>query len=217
MIRQTDKMREILKSEVAQRIIDFVSPIYGDSYVALWIYQVIGSALDQLCETADNLRTETNPATADLLMDYWETHYGLPKNTGLTIEQRQSRVISGVMAKGPCSPKALADAVSASLLGHPVDVEENVGKNTFAVNIHEYSGDISEAKKIVARMKPAHLLCRVQTVYTAEAETEIASAATFSEKYGIKMVCELYEDVDIADLIPSSAVTLHEQHYVEVL
>ena len=246
MIQYTDMMREILKSEVAQRIIDFVSPIYGDSYVALWLYQIIGSALDHLCETADKLRTETNPATAEILIEHWEKHYGLSKNPGLTLEQRQNRVIAGVMAKGPCSPKALADAVSASLLGAQVDVEEHVGKNAFAVNIHEYSGGIAGASAIVDRMKPAHLIYQLRMLYGLQPTMVAASAATHSESHGIEMVCdfyeeadsttllaasgsthserfaseiicELYEDVEALKLAPSAAVTLNEQHYMEVL
>ena len=42
---QTELMRSILTNETAQKIIDYISPIYGDSYVGLWLFQAIGTAL----------------------------------------------------------------------------------------------------------------------------------------------------------------------------
>ena len=69
---QTELMRSILTDETAQKIIDYVSPIYGDSYVGLWLFQAIGTVLGELRNIAEKLRHETTPATADLLLDYWE-------------------------------------------------------------------------------------------------------------------------------------------------
>ena len=43
MNHQTELMRSILKNQKAQEIIDYVSPIYGNSYVGLWIYEAIGT------------------------------------------------------------------------------------------------------------------------------------------------------------------------------
>lgn len=77
MRQQTELMRSILTDETAQRIIDFVSPIYGDSYVGLWLFQAIGVALSDICAFAEQLRYETNACTADMLLDYWERQYGL--------------------------------------------------------------------------------------------------------------------------------------------
>ena len=45
MRNPTELMQQILQNEISQRIIDYVSPIYGDSYVGLWIYESIGGVL----------------------------------------------------------------------------------------------------------------------------------------------------------------------------
>ena len=45
MRNPTQLMRSILTDETAQKLIDYVSQVYGDSYVGLWIFQVIGAAL----------------------------------------------------------------------------------------------------------------------------------------------------------------------------
>ena len=53
---RTELMDEILKSQTAQRIIDFVAPIYGNGYVALWMFQAIGKPLDAIASFVDSLR-----------------------------------------------------------------------------------------------------------------------------------------------------------------
>ena len=39
---KTDLMEQILTSESAKQMIDYVSPIYGKSRIGLWLFQVIG-------------------------------------------------------------------------------------------------------------------------------------------------------------------------------
>ena len=77
MRNPTELMKSTLTSDTAQKIIDYVSSIYGNSYVALWLFQAIGTALDEICAIAHQLRYETNADTADLLLDYWEKQYGI--------------------------------------------------------------------------------------------------------------------------------------------
>ena len=60
---QTALMQQILTNEKAQEIIDYVSQIYGDSYVGLWLFQTIGSVLGPVCDLSEQLTLETSPAT----------------------------------------------------------------------------------------------------------------------------------------------------------
>ena len=184
MKNPTDMMRSILTDKKAQEIIDYVSPIYGNSYVALWIYQAIGTVLGEVCSIADQLQYETNPATASLLLDYWEKHYGIQRDSTLTKEQRQLRITAKVQSRGPCSPTRLAAAVSAALGGVPVDITENVAKNTFQVNVRD-AVDTTPAIAVLEQMKPAHLLYQIQvgakTEVTAEMKTAVAT--TFYERF----------------------------------
>lgn len=183
MRRPTELMKAILTDEMAQQIIDFVSPIYGDSYVGLWIFQAIGVVLNEVYTTADNLRYETTPATADLLLDYWERQYGLPTDSSLTKEQRRKRIITKKLNRGPCNPKRLADAVSAALGGVEVDITENTGPNKFLVNVREVIPSLLPAVAVIERMKPAHLIydIRVATQTVSDVELKIAIAITHAE------------------------------------
>ncbi len=186
---QTELMRSILTNEKAQEIIDYVSPKYGNSYVGLWLFQVIGTVMGDVYSMADALRYETNPATADLLLDYWEDHYGIARDTSLTKEQRRLRLITKTQTRGPCNPTRLAAAVSAALGGVKVEITENVAKNTFLVNVREVVDDITPAVSVLERMKPAHLIyqIRVATQMVSTADLKVAIAITHAEKFKVEV------------------------------
>lgn len=186
---QTELMRAILTSKKAQEMIDWVSPVYGNSYVGLWLFQAIGSVLGKVSDIAEALRYETNPATAELLLDQWEDHYGLPRNNSLTVEQRRLRLITQTRDRGPCNPTRLASAVSSALGGVEVEITENVAKNTFLVNVREYVDDFTPAVAVLERKKPAHLIyqIRVATQMVSQTDLRVAIALTHAEFYKVEV------------------------------
>lgn len=190
---QTELMRSILKNEKAQEIIDYVSPIYGESYVALWIYQALGIVMGEIYGIAEQLRYETSPATADLLLPEWEKRYDLPADSTLTKEQRQLRLVAKTASRGPCNPARLETAISAALGGVKVEIEENIAKNTFLVNIREVVDDITPAVAVLERMKPAHLIYRIQvaTQMVATADIKVAIAVVHAEKNIVEFKYEI--------------------------
>lgn len=187
MRNPTELMRAILTDKMAQRIIDYVSPIYGNSYVGLWIYQAIGTVLGEVHTLCTDLIYETNPMTATLLLDYWEAHYGLIKEPNLTTEQRRNRIISKIKSRGACTPAKLAAAVSAALGGAEVDITENAAQNTFLVNIRDNVDSFDEAIRVINRMKPAHLVYEVRITTNANptAELKTAIALTHGEMFTV--------------------------------
>lgn len=189
MRNPTELMKSILTDKTAQRIIDYVSPIYGNSYVGLWFYQAIGTALSEICTVADQLRYETNVCTTDLLLDCWELEYGIPTDTSLTKEQRRARIIDKKLSRGPCNPARVCAAVSTVLGGVEVDITENVAQNTFLVNIREPIDSIVPAVSVIERMKPAHLIyqLRVATHTVSDAEIKVAVAMTHAENYQVEV------------------------------
>lgn len=188
MRNPTELMQAILTDKMAQRIIDFVSPVYGNSYVGLWIYQAIGTVLGEVHTLCSDLLYETNPMTTTLLLDYWEDHYGLTKDPNLTTEQRRTRLITKIKSRGACTPAKLAAAVSAALGGVEVDITENVAQNTFLVNIRENVASFDEAIKVINRMKPAHLVyeLRISIKSNPTAELKTAIALTHGEMFTVQ-------------------------------
>ncbi len=150
-------MEEILKSPSAQRIIDFVAPVYGESYTALWLYEVIGRALDDVICSADSLRKQTLPQTATWALPYWEQEYGIVSESDLTIEQQQKRLLAKIQYAAPANPEKLS-MFASMITGNPCDIIENISKNTFAVNVHGSIGSFELLKALIGGAKPAHLL-----------------------------------------------------------
>lgn len=189
MRNPTEMMRAILTDETAQKIIDYVSPVYGESYVGLWIYQAIGTVLGRVYAMADQLRYEVNPTTSELLLPYWEQHYGIPKDSSLSVELRRKRLADRIQSRGPINPVVLANAVSIALGGAEVDITENIAKNTFLVNIREVVPDLTPAVAVLERRKPAHLIyqIRVATQNVTDAELKTAIALTHTEKYKVEV------------------------------
>lgn len=190
MRNQTELMRSILTNETAQKIIDYVSPIYGESYVGLWLFQAIGVALEEVYKIAEQLKYETNPATADLLLDYWEREYGIATDSSLTKEQRRAKIIAKTQTRGPANPARLSAAVSAALGGVDVDITENVAQNTFLVNVRDYVPSVTPAVAVLERMKPAHLIyqIRVAARMVTDAEIKLAIAMTHAEQYRVEVL-----------------------------
>lgn len=190
MRNPTEMMRQILQTETSQRIIDYVTPIYGESYVALWMYEAIGRALQEVEEICESLKTEGNPETSVLLLDYWEDYYKIPRDTSLNTKQRQMRIAAKRRQRGPLNPKAMEDMVSAALGGVPVEITERYAKNTFLVNIREVVDSINPAVAVLEARKPAHLIYKIQvaTQTVSEAEIKTAIAVTRAERFKVEVL-----------------------------
>lgn len=189
MRQPTELMRSILTDKMAQDIIDWVPPVYGDSYVGLWIFQAIGTLIGEIRGICEALMYETSPATATLLLDQWESQYGLPRDSSLSVEARRSRIVWKILSRGPCNPSILAAAVSSALGGLRVDIRENTAKNTFEVLLYDQVNDLSPAIAVLDRMKPAHLIYEIRimapTVITAE--VNVGAAVIYGEKFKMEV------------------------------
>ena len=174
---RTELMDEILKSQTAQRIIDFVAPIYGNGYVALWMFQAIGKPLDAIASFVDSLRDQTIPQTATWSLPIWEQEYGVTPDPAWTDAQRQANLVSKMKYIPPVNPAKLAEYASAAA-GAPCEVIENVAKNTFAVVLRANSDTIDEAK-------PAHLIYIIYVALQRDTlvNTYLALAGTERKAY----------------------------------
>jgi len=155
-------MVEILKSPVAQRIIDFVAPIYGESYTALWLYEVIGRALDDVVSSAGSLKSQTVPQTTTWTLPYWEKEYGISPDPSWNLEQRRANIIARMKFVAPVNPTKLAEFASAAV-GAPCEVVENVSKNAFRIQINGFPQSLERLWAVVDEAKPAHLIWNLDT------------------------------------------------------
>ena len=153
-------MRTILTNETAQEIIDWVSQLYGESYVGLWVYQVLGIILGEIRAMGEQLRQEVRPSTAELTLDQWELLYGLTNGSELTTAQRQDRLLERKLRRVPMNPDRLERLVQA-MTGCKAEVTENVAPYVFAVRVfYDNAAPGFDIRPVIGRIRevrPAHL------------------------------------------------------------
>lgn len=209
---RTELMDEILTSPTAQRYIDFIAPVYGNGYVALWMFQTIGLALDDLTQFADGLGDQMAPQTADWSIPDWEAEYGILPDSSLTIEQRRANILMRMRFVAPANPYRLAQYASAAS-GVPCEIVENIGKNTFAVVMRAYGGDIANMEAVLDTAKPAHLIYIYYVSMLREAESRIYSAVagSYHKRYP-NVELDLWNRAAESRITIGAAGTIHRQY-----
>lgn len=140
---ETELMREILTSPMAKKMIQEISPRYGDAYTFLWLMQVTGLEWDEMLKWSEETRLQVVPQTATWSLDWWELRYGITKDPSLTDEQRRKNIIFRRTNRSPANPAKIEKIVS-NMTGHATRVQENTGKNHFTIYISAFPEEIDE-------------------------------------------------------------------------
>lgn len=177
----TELTNKILQSEEGKKLLSYVSPIYGDSYVALWIYQVIGMQLDKMQEWTDEFKKQLAPQTATWSLPMWEKEYGIVPELHWTVEQRRINVINRMKLKNPMNPYYFEQIISG-LAGVPVEIEEHTGKNQFTVHVRAHTTEekFKRANEGIMQYKPSHLIYALDIAEIREASINAYVAAPVS-------------------------------------
>lgn len=154
---RTETLEQILKSPEARKIIDYLSPIYGEAYAVLWILQAVGVILDESDSFPETFLLQVTPHTATWSLSFWEKEYNIVPSPSWGIEQRQKNVMATINYRAPLNPKKIENMVS-SIINLPVEMIENTGKNKFTVKIRGYMTDSKKATNEIDRAKQAHLI-----------------------------------------------------------
>lgn len=181
---RTELMDSVLTSPAAQRIIDYITPIYRNGYVALWMFQAIGVALDALIDFSEGLSAQTSSQTATWSIENWEAEYGIPSDIDQPLEQRRANVVTRINTSTPANPAVLAQYATAAG-GVPCEIVENVAKNTFAIVMHAENGNVAAIRAAINEAKPAHLIYIIETALQRETTNSIyaASAGSYNKRY----------------------------------
>lgn len=159
----TETMDRILTSEEGRKLVQMVAPIYGDSETALWIYQGIGAALDQLLRYLEEYKQQIFPQSATWSLELWERTYRIIPDPTWTLERRRENVLNKKRKHGAMNPARLADIISV-YAGQNVRIEEHTDiGNEFTVIISALPDSINElaVRREVDRAKPAHLIYHI--------------------------------------------------------
>lgn len=173
MQNRTRMMEKILKSPEAQKIIDFVSPVYGEAYAGLSLFNAIGTALDELDVFPEWLKDQIALQTVsdEWALNYWEEQYKIYPEKDWDFETRRKNLMEK-MGNHFYSPRKIENVLSA-MTGYNVELKENTGKNKFDVLIRGFVKDLTNAKAFVDKVKPAHLVYDIKVSELIEANLQI--------------------------------------------
>ena len=176
---KTDLMEQILTSESAKQMIDYVSPIYGKSRIGLWLFQVIGLEIDDVKTICEDIFDQIFVDRATWGLPIWEKEYGITPLPDQTIEQRRTQILQ-MRIKRPLNPKRFEKII------------ENTAKNTFQVNLYGEVNNYDEVVRRIDELKPAHLLCNIRVSDVIESETALNYAIVSSScEYSSSIVSEV--------------------------
>lgn len=225
-MERTELINQIITSPEAERILDFVSPIYGKSYVGLWLFEVIGRELDDMYHWAVGFADQTVPNRATWSLPYWEAEYGITPDPNDTIEERRAAILQKIMYRGPMNPKKLASIVAVAA-GVPTDIEENTGKNKFTVilrdlPINRLTGAVKSvyaARRTVDEAKPAHLIydMRVEKQIEVANPIKIAVAMAQYKRYSVDVISgQSRIELDSRPIRIATATSQNKRNYITV-
>lgn len=171
MYYTSELIEKIVKSPKAGEILGWLPPVYDESYVFLWLLEVIGRELDDMSKLSAEFQDQLVPQTATWSLPYWEDRYGIPSNPALSNEKRRENIIFKMQSRTPASPYYLERLVS-KVTGVPTKVVENTGKNRFAVKCLGYVDNLTIQRAVdqINVVKPSHLIYEMNAAILCEAE-----------------------------------------------
>lgn len=181
LLNPTDLMQSILQSSEARKMIQFVAPVFGESYVALWLFEIIGRELDDMEDWAMDIFNQCHIQTATWSMPEWEKQYGITPESDWDLDTRRNAVLNKILFRSPMTKEKM-EQLASSLTGVPVEIIENTGKNKFSVYVRSNTSvkKFEAAKTYIDRAKPAHLIydINIASLNTADAKIYIGCAST---------------------------------------
>lgn len=183
-------MQEIVQSAVGQKMLEWVSPVYGNARIALWLFQVIGAQMDDLEQWITSIGEQAYPQLVSWSMDIWEKQYGIMTDRQKSLAERRNILIAKVRERAPMTPYKLAQIVGAASNGIGVRVQENLSANKFGIYLNTIPSDIEESavRKIVDRCKPAHLIYEIGYEQSTVSQNYLGIVMMAAKKLQIRQV-----------------------------
>ena len=145
-------------SDTAQRMLSRVSPIYENSYIIKWLYEVMGIEFDEARKIIQELGDQMFTQTVTWGIAYQEHKYSIEPDESLSLEERRARLYRKKTAGAPVSPRQLEKYI-ADLWGITVDLDETYAPGRFLISIlKDDKGNLREMLKDLREQAPSHLV-----------------------------------------------------------
>lgn len=170
----------ILKSPTGQQMLEWVSPIYEDSYVGLWLFEAIGREYDKLWEITNTFPQQLFPESATWTIELWERRYGISPTKDQTLAERRLAIQRMRSLHAPLNPYKF-ERIAEQITGNPARAEDHVGPYTFGVwftttDYHKYE----EVRKEFKRLKPSHMSMDLTDILQPDNHSAIHAATAQS-------------------------------------
>ena len=145
-------------SDTAQRMLSRVSPIYENSYIVKWLYEIMGVEFDEARKIIQELGDQMFTQTVTWGIAYQEHKYSIEPDESLSLEERRARLYRKKTAGAPVSPRRLEKYI-ADLWGITVDLDETYASGRFLISIlKDDKGNLREMLKDLREQAPSHLV-----------------------------------------------------------
>ncbi len=162
----------IITSPEAETFLQMVTKgFYSNSFMGLWIYEVIGREWDEMRALAEGMKEEINPQTCTWSIPIWEWVYGFEAVDTMQLECRRQRILAKIVAVKPINPEMIRRGVAALIGADPenVEVDPKAGPYRFDVIIHPTDAPFpyNRIALYIREIKPSHLR------FEAEVQTKV--------------------------------------------
>lgn len=145
------------ESKTGKRMVSRVSPVYQNSYVAKWLYQVMGLEMDEAKEIVESLREQAFTETVTWAIECQEHKYSIVPDESLTLEERRARLKRRTSQKFPMNPGVLEKYIKNNW-DIVVDIDETVDYGYIYLNyLNDIPPTVNDMIKDLRRIKPSHL------------------------------------------------------------
>ena len=147
---------KILTTQAARRMLKMVSPIYQNSYIGLWVMEVIAREYDGARALIESLPLQFRVESCTWSIGMWERRYGV-ESAGSDLEQRRTNVILKRDARAPMNPRKL-ELLCDRITGGQSQVQEGSGPYTVRAYIATRDpGRVNLLASMIGQVKPAHI------------------------------------------------------------
>lgn len=156
------------ENETAQRMLGSVSNgFYDDSYVGKWLFQVMGTEMEDARRLVEELPYQAFPETATWGLCYHEMKWGLPVRKDLSYEERGRYICQKRDTRVPMNPFTM-ERIIKSVSGYDVFVDDSRRVNEFIIILRNTDSDaellvrnLKEIEEKINQVKQSHVAYRL--------------------------------------------------------
>lgn len=161
-------VHEILQSEKGKEMWSSVAPIYNNDAYNLYIFEAIGTVLDDFTDFIESLDDEVFPQSSTWSLELKEELHGIKPDGRLTREQRIQNLLAEMNKYQTMTVQQLERLINNHVEKRSAKVKE-LGDYRFAVQLDSSSDrDVPQIIQTIETNKPAHLTYTLENIVKGE-------------------------------------------------